>query len=114
MPPKQNPLKLNPLQLRTLALFQELARHPDTSSRSAETGEVRIDALPHLHGNHVHIGRFVVSARDASGLGNEAVWVALERKKLARSDFPASLILTPAGIDYDTGLGEKMLGQSDH
>lgn len=113
MPPKKNPLKLNPLQLRTLALFQELARHPETASGSAG-GEVRIDALPHVHGNHVHIGRFVVSARDASGLNNEAVWVALERKKLARSEYPASLTLTAEGLGYDTGLAERMLGHSDH
>ena len=28
MAKKQNPLNLNPLQLRTLTLLQELARHP--------------------------------------------------------------------------------------
>ena len=50
MPPKKNPLKLNPLQLRTLALFQELARYPDTSTKDEATGEVTISALPHLHG----------------------------------------------------------------
>jgi len=28
MPPRQNPLKLNPLQLRTLTVLQALARDP--------------------------------------------------------------------------------------
>ena len=34
------------------------------------------------------IGRFTVSTRDASGLSNPAVWVALARKGLARTDGP--------------------------
>jgi hypothetical protein len=114
MAPKKNPLKLNGLQLRTLALLQELARYPDAATKDEASGEVRIDALPHIHGNHVHIGRFVVSSRDASGLSNEAVWVALDRKKLARSDYPASLTLLPDGLTYDTGLTEQFLGHSDH
>ena len=114
MPTKKNPLKLNPLQLRTLALFQELARYPDTATKDEASGEVTIAALPHIHGNHVHIGRFLVSSRDASGLTNEAVWVALSRKGLARSDFPEGLTLLPAGVEYDTGLTESLLGHSDH
>ena len=79
MAPKKNSLKLNPLQLRTLALLQELARHPETSSRDPNTGEVLIAHLPHAHGDHVHVGALVVSARDASGFANAAVWAALER-----------------------------------
>jgi hypothetical protein len=114
MPPKKNPLKLNPLQLRTLALFQELARYPDTSTKDEATGEVTISALPHLHGNHAHLGRFVVSARDVSGLANEAVWIALARKGLAKSDFSTGIVLLPAALEYDTGLTESFLGHSDH
>lgn len=114
MPPKKNPLKLNALQLRTLALLQELARDPESSITDAATGDVRIAALPHAHGNHMHIGRFVISTRDASGLYNEAVWIALERKSLAKSEFPAGIVLTPEGVGYETGLGEKFLTQSDH
>ncbi len=37
MPPKKNPLKLNPLQLKTLALFQEMARNPELSSQHHDT-----------------------------------------------------------------------------
>ena len=85
MPPKKNPLKLNALQLKTLTLFQELARNPETSTRIEQTGEVAITAMPHPHGDHFHVGKAVVLSRDATGLANPAVWNALERKGLARS-----------------------------
>ena len=111
---KQNPLNLNALQCRTLALLQELARHPETSSRSETTGEVDITQLPHAHGDHVHVGSFVVSSRDASGFTNPAVWTALNRKSLIRADFPIRLTLTPTGLDYDTGLGKQFMHDSDH
>ena len=114
MPPKKNPLNLNPLQLRTLALLQELARHPETSTPGPEAGEVTINQVPHAHGDHVHIGRFVVSARDASGFANPAVWVALERKGLAKADFPLAFTLTPAGVGYDTGFAEALAQHADH
>ncbi|MBI4184642.1 MAG: hypothetical protein HY521_11665 [Proteobacteria bacterium] len=114
MPPKQNPLRLNPLQLRTLTLLQELARHPETSTRDAASGEVTITRFPHAHGDHLHLGDALVSARDASGLGNQAVWVALARKGLARATFPFSITLTAEGLAYETGLGDKILHRSDH
>jgi hypothetical protein len=114
MTAKKNPLKLNKLQLRTLLLFQELARHPDTSTRDESTGEVMLSTLPHAHGDHVHIGSFVVSAGDASGFSNQAVWRALERKGLARSNFPMAITLTREGLAYETGLSEKLAHQSDH
>ncbi len=114
MPPKKNPLKLNPLQLRTLALLQELARHSETSTSGPEAGAVTINQVPHAHGDHVHIGRFVVSARDASGFANPAVWRALERKGLAKADFPLAITLTPAGVAYDTGLAEALARHADH
>jgi hypothetical protein len=114
MPPKRNPLKLNKLQLRTLLLFQELARHPETASTDPATGEVTLATLPHAHGDHVHIGSFVVSSTDASGFSNESVWKALQRKGLARSNFPAAITLTKQGIDYDTGLSDKISHPSDH
>jgi hypothetical protein len=114
MTPKKNPLKLNKLQLRTLLLFQELARHPETSTTDEETGEARLSTMPHIHGDHVHIGGFVVSSTDASGFSNQAVWRALERKGLARSDFPAAITLTVEGLDYDTGLTDKLTHTSDH
>lgn len=114
MPSKRNPLKLNPLQLRTLALLQELTRHPDTATPGPEAGEVTIRQLPHPHGDHVHIGRFVVSARDASGFANPAVWAALARKGLAKADFPVAITLTAAGIAYDTGFTEALARHADH
>lgn len=114
MAPKKNPLKLNKLQLRTLLLFQELARHPETSTIDEGSGEARLSTMPHIHGDHVHIGGFVVSASDASGFSNQAVWRALERKGLARSNFPTAITLTAEGIGYDTGLTDKLAQPSDH
>ena len=114
MPPKHNPLKLNPLQLRTLALLQELARHPETSSRDPATGEITIAHSPHAHGDHVHVGALVVSSRDASGFSNPAVWVALERKGLTRGQFPHAITLTTQGTAYDTGLAGIAASHSDH
>lgn len=115
MPPKNNPFKLNPLQLRTLALLQELTRHPATSTRDPKTGEATITHLPHAHGDHVHVGDLVVSPRDASGFANPSVWAALERKGLVRGNFPhAAVTLTAQGLAYDTGLGEIRAVHSDH
>jgi hypothetical protein len=115
MPPKKNPLKLNPLQLKTLALFQELARYPETSSKVEETGEVVITNIPHPHGDHFHIGAHMCAARDASGLHNPSVWVALMRKGLAKGDFPLAIMLTKEGLAYDTGMAHAILhGGHDH
>ncbi len=114
MPPKRNPLKLNNLQLRTLLLFQELARHPETATIDRETGEATLATLPRPHGDHVHIGDFVVASGDASGFSNQSVWKALARKGLARSNFPHAITLTKEGIDYDTGLSDRLSHPSDH
>ena len=43
MPPRQNPLKLNPLQLRTLTLLQAIARLPNGASPGPGAGEITID-----------------------------------------------------------------------
>jgi hypothetical protein len=114
MPSKSNPLGLNNLQLKTLVLFQELARHPETSSRKEDTGEVLISNIPNPHGNHFHLGAAIVSGRDATGLRNPAVWAALERKGLAKAAFPMAITLTPAGIAYDVGPAKGILHGSDH
>ena len=107
-------IKLNPLQTRTLALLQELAQDSDVSMPVPDGG-VAIMQMPHAHGNHIHIGRATVSARDASGLSNKAVWQVLERRGLIRdSDFPNRLILTEQGAAFSTGLSEKLLAASDH
>lgn len=113
MPPKTNPLKLNPLQLKTLVLFQELARHPESASR-LDSGEVFLSRLPQPHGNHFHVGSKVALSKDASGLSNQAVWTALERKGLITASFPLAVTLTVAGQDYDTGITHQILHGSDH
>lgn len=115
MPPKANPLKLNDLQLRTLTLLQFLAKLPDHSEANPAAGSVRVFNLPHPHGNHFHIGDAVVAARDASGLGVEGAWRALERKGLVTNTrFPDQIELTPAGLAYDTGQAKLILQRSDH
>jgi hypothetical protein len=114
MPPKKNPLGLNTLQLKTLTLLQELARLPGHGRPGDEEGTVLIDNLPHPHGDHFHIGPAVVMTRDASGLFNEAAWKALERKGLIRAMFPDACLMTPAGLAYDTGLGDSLMHRGDH
>lgn len=114
MPPRINPLRLNPLQLRTLTILQQLARFPETSTRNEESGEVMINNLPAPHGNHFHCGDAVVASRDATGLRNEGVWKALERKGLARSFYPLGIALKPEGLAYDTALSTKILHHADH
>ena len=114
MPPRHNPLKLNPLQLKTLTLFQVLAKLPDHASADPSSGEVEVSFLPRPHGNHFHVGPYTVMSADATGLSNEAVWVALARKGLARSRFPGAIVLTPEGLAYETGLAGQILHGSDH
>lgn len=113
MPPKINPLKLNALQSKTLVLFQELARHPETAN-TTESGEKVLTTLPTPHGDHFHVGHRVMMSKDATGLGNQAVWVALERKGLIRGSFPYAVTLTVEGIGYDTGIAHQVLHGSDH
>jgi len=113
MPPKSNPLKLNPLQLRTLTLLQGLASLPDSAQRDAN-GEVTITRFPQAHGDHFHLGNAVVAGKDATGLYNEAVWNALVRKNLARSDWPHRITLTLDGLAYDTGLAGELFHRSPH
>ena len=113
MAPKNNPLKLNKLQLRTLALAQVLAADPESGLRDDVSGEVKLMSLPRAHGDHVHIGGFVVAASDASGFANPAVWTALGRKGLTRTD-PMGVTLTVDGLNYDTGLGDRFAAASDH
>jgi len=114
MPPKKNPLNLNKLQLRTLALTQVLANEPSVSEKDETTGDVKILQMPHIHGDHVHIGGFTVSARDASGFSNPAVWVALRRKELIKDADLGGVTLSAAGVAYDTGLNDNFIEDSDH
>lgn len=114
MPPKQNPMKLNPLQLRTLTLLQALARVPGAATNGPGPGEVTLARFPQPHGDHFHLGDAVVSSKDATGLYNDKVWHALERKGLARAEWPHRIALTPAGLGYDTGLAGEILHRSSH
>ncbi len=113
MPPKANPLKLNPLQNKALVLLQELAKSP-TTSNTLESGDKVLTTLPHPHGDHFHVGSKVVAARDATGLHNPAVWAALERKGLIRGSFPYAVVLTQGGQEYETGIAQQILHGSDH
>ena len=113
MPPKKNPLNLNALQLKTLNLLQELARLGEYSRPGEEPGTIVVRP-PQPHGDHFHLGEAVVVTRDASGLRNPAVWVALERKGLIRSLYPNGAVVTPAGLDYETGMRDAILHKSSH
>ncbi|WP_431856172.1 hypothetical protein [Azospirillum sp.] len=112
MAPKKNPLNLNPLQLKTLTLLQEIARLENAPAE--EPGGFKVTQLPHAHGNHFHLGDAVVSGRDATGLNNPAVWVALERKGLVRSNEGGGVVLTADAMAYDTGMRDDILHRSDH
>ncbi|HEX3861216.1 MAG TPA: hypothetical protein VHY35_05940 [Stellaceae bacterium] len=115
MPPKRNPLNLNALQLKTLTLLQELARIAgQPAAAEDEPGGLAISQLPNPHGDHFHLGEAVVAARDATGLRNPSVWVALERKGLIRPKLPEAVILTTLGQEYDTGMRETMLHRASH
>ncbi len=116
MPPaRRNPLKLNKLQLKTLAILQELAADPAITRRDEASRGIQITAIPAPHGDHFHVGSKVVLARDATGLANQGVWLALIRKGLASAGaFPSTIVLTPAGLGYETGVAEQILHGSDH
>ncbi|HLG90503.1 MAG TPA: hypothetical protein VKZ79_25330 [Alphaproteobacteria bacterium] len=109
MPPRRNPLGLNPLQLKTLTLLQHLARSENHVLRREPDGSVLVTGIPAPHGDHFHLGDAVVLSRDATGLSNPAAWTALERKGLIRSRFPDAAILTESGLAYDTGLADTIL-----
>ncbi|MGH6932896.1 MAG: hypothetical protein ACREEE_10750 [Dongiaceae bacterium] len=111
---KKNPLNLNALQLRTLTLFQEIARIAGRPAPDEPEGSILISSMPHPHGDHFHLGEAVVASRDASGLGNPAAWTALERKGLIQAMFPIAAVLTPAGVDYDTGMRDQILHRGNH
>ncbi len=113
MPPRANPAKLNPLQLKTLTLLQAIARLPGAAAATAE-GDVVITKFPNAHGDHFHLGDAIVEGKNATGLYNEAVWNALTRKGLTKSQYPHQIALTPAGLGYDTGIADEILRGASH
>ena len=110
----RNPLKLNGLQLRTLTILQALALVPEAGEAGPGDGEYTIRSFPGRHADHFHVGEFLVSGSDATGLSNEAVWNALTRKALARSDWPNAITLTADGLAYETGLAGEILRSGGH
>jgi hypothetical protein len=111
---RANPKKLNPLQLKTLAILQAIAREERFASPPDEEGRVTIRGLPHIHGDHFHIGRAVVHARDATGLGNQNVINALVRKGLLVDGAEGRPALTSEALSYETGIADAVLHGADH
>jgi hypothetical protein len=111
---RPNPKRLNPLQLRTLTLLQALARERAIAYPPERDGAVLIHTLPHAHGDHFHVGPAVVSARDATGLGNPSVLNALARKGLLLAGRTGLPVLTAEGLAYDTGIADEILHGADH
>ena len=108
MPMRKNPLRLNKLQLRTLALTQLMAKDKELSETNPGDDEVTVSTVPSPAGGTVQIGSIAFSARDASGLSNPSVWKALERKGIIRFDSSLRIVVTATGLNYDTGLGDKL------
>jgi len=96
-------IKLNALQVRTIALMQQLALYDETSVDHVSGGR-EITAIPEPSGGHVQYGELTVTSTFASGLANENVWKALQRKGLIEAKYPDELTVLPAGLTYETGL----------
>ena len=114
MASRPNPLKLNALQLKTLAILQEVARSEDGASEALGDGSVALNRLPHAHGDHFHVGAAVVRAKDATGLENPAVLGVLRRKGLIVMAPDGRPALTAAAVTYETGVAEAILHRADH
>ncbi len=114
MASKKNPLNLNPLQLRTLTVLQLLAQVPGAGQAGPQIGEITISRFPMPHGDHLHLGDFIVGVKDATGLQNKAVWNALTRKGLARADWPRAIVLTQEGRSYQTDMSQKIVSRAEH
>lgn len=115
MPAKNNPLNLNPLQLKTLTLLQHLAASPGFNAPGETEGGVLVPNQLHAHGNHMHVGDAVVMTADATGMGNPAVFTVLERKGLVKaSQHPGAVEITSEGRSYETGMAETILHKSHH
>jgi hypothetical protein len=109
---RPNPKKLNPLQLKTLAILQAMAGDERLANAPDADGTVLIHSLPYAHGDHFHVGPAVVSARDVTGLGNPNVMNALARKGLLLAGPAGAPILTAEGRVYDTGIADQLLHRS--
>lgn len=112
--PKTPKIKLNPLQSKTLVLLKILAKDQGSSQPVEGSDDIRITRMPHAHGNHMHVGEFVIASKDATGLTNPAVWAALARKGFVRETYPEEIVITTEGLAFSTGLEEKFMSVSDH
>jgi len=106
-------IKLNKLQAKTLVLAQQVVIAQGDVGNN-EDGSVTLLRLPQPHGNHVHVGKFVVSVADFTGFDNGNVWSALQRKGLVIEMDGGAIAITQLGLSFETGLGEKFLQASDH
>ena len=114
MPPKKNPLRLNKLQLKALTIMQAYAGTEHGVADEETEGEVTI-TIPPPHGDHFHVGDAVVLLKDSTGLINQGVWAALQRKGLIKPlVFPTVCTLTAVGMSYDTGVGDTILHRATH
>jgi len=111
---KRNSLKLNKLQLKTLTILQALVGTEDGAAISDSATKLSIPWMPSPHGNHFHVGEYLIYTSDANGLGNISVWTALARKGLVEGLPPGPTYLTNLGVSYDTGLSTKVLHKLDH
>lgn len=112
---RPNPMKLNALQLKTLVILQAVARDDRFAGPDDEEDGARaLHALPHAHGDHFHVGRAVVSGRDATGLSNPNVMNALARKGLVRAGRGGVPVVTAGGLAYETGIESQILHAPDH
>ena len=108
MPPKNNPLKLTRCNCARSPFCRRSHAFPVRRPGGSQ-GEITIEQFPNPHGDHFHVGDVVVASKDATGLYNEKVWHALQRKGVARADWPHNLTLTSAGVAYNTGLDDEIL-----
>jgi len=112
MPEKK--IKLNALQSKTLILLQVMANDDRMSAPGPLEGSRVIVSLPHAHGSHMHVGQYVVSSKDATGLQNPSVWKALHRKGFVGENGPSEMLVTKEGLEFSTGLEDKFMSVSDH
>ncbi len=106
---KNSPKRLNPLQLRTLAVLQLLAADRAFANPPDEDGSVLIRGLPDARGDHFHLSAGIVRWRDATGLHNPSVHGALVRKGLLLGGVAGMPVLTAEGLAYETGLRDRIL-----
>ena len=111
---RPNPLRLNALQLKTLAILQALARVEGAAEPPDGEGRVALRYLPDPHGDHFHVGHAVVMSRDATGLANPAVYGALERKGLLAKGPAGGPALTAHGLAYATGVERQLFHGGHH